>query len=126
MAINMKNKNANYLATDLSPSMINLTKKNLMSNLSHYESKLSFEDWLVKNKLHLMVANAEQPLTKPKQITSKFDRIICNCVLMLTEDASKMLKNLYSEAESGCLLGISVWGDKNNNNLMNSIRESYL
>lgn len=56
----------------------------------------------------------------------KYDRIICNCVLMITASAEKMLRNLYSHAEKGCLLGVSVWGNKNNNNLMTSIRESYI
>lgn len=37
-----------------------------------------------------------------------------------------MLTNLHKEAEKGCLLGVSVWGNKDNNNLMTSIRESYL
>ena len=31
---------------------------------------------------------------------------------MITENAEKMLKNLYSEAKSGCLMGITVWGDR--------------
>lgn len=33
-------------------------------------------------------------------------------VMMLTENADKMLANFYNEAKSGCLLGVSVWGDK--------------
>jgi len=41
---------------------------------------------------------------------------------MITENAEKMLSNLGKEAEKGCLLGVSVWGDKNHNNLMTSIR----
>lgn len=40
----------------------------------------------------------------------KFDRIICNMVLMLTETPEKMLKSLYDQAEEGCLLGVAVWG----------------
>lgn len=84
IAINIKNPNANYLATDLSPQMVEMTKKNLKKNLELYDSKLSFEQWLEKNKIHIMVSNAEQPIQKPKAITGKFDRIISNCVLMLT------------------------------------------
>ena len=48
----------------------------------------------------------------------KFDRIICNCVLMLTPDPIKMLTNLYNNAKPGCLLGVSVWGSKEQNNLV--------
>jgi hypothetical protein len=69
-----------------------------------------------------MAANAEEPLKKPSHISSKFDRIICNCVLMLTENAGKMLKNLSDEAERGCLLGVSVWGAKSQNYVMTSAK----
>ncbi len=37
-----------------------------------------------------------------------------------------MLRNLHQYAEKGCLLGVSVWGNKDNNNLMTSIRQAYL
>ena len=55
-----------------------------------------------------------------------FDRIICNCALMITEDARKMLKNLHKHAQPGCLFGVNVWGNKNNNNLMLAIRDAIL
>lgn len=58
IAVNMKDPDANYLATDLSPNMINLTKENLKANLKLYDSKLSFEDWLKKNKIEIFEANA--------------------------------------------------------------------
>lgn len=45
---------------------------------------------------------------------------------MLTADAEKMLRNLYDCAAPGCLMGVSVWGDKNKNNLMTSIRSSII
>jgi hypothetical protein len=38
-------------------------------------------------------------------------------VLMLTTNALKMLKNLYEQAGEGCLLGVSVWGDKQYNTI---------
>ena len=37
-----------------------------------------------------------------------------------------MLKNLYDSAAPDCLMGVSVWGDKKNNNLMTSIRASII
>ena len=40
----------------------------------------------------------------------KFDRIIANLVAHIVPDAVKMMKNLWEKAESGCLLGVSVWG----------------
>jgi hypothetical protein len=67
--------------------MVSLTKANLQKNLQLYDSKLTLEEWLIKNRLHIMVANAEEPLKKPPTMSSKLDRIICNCVLMLTENA---------------------------------------
>ena len=36
---------------------------------------------------------------------------------MLTPDPEKMLKNLYDHSVSGCLFGLSVWGNKLENNL---------
>jgi hypothetical protein len=35
---------------------------------------------------------------------------------MLTNDPKKMLKNLWESAEDGCLLGLTIWGDKAKNN----------
>lgn len=32
--------------------------------------------------------------------------------MMLTESADNMLANFYKHAKPGCLLGVSVWGDK--------------
>jgi 2-polyprenyl-3-methyl-5-hydroxy-6-metoxy-1,4-benzoquinol methylase len=72
-----------------------------------------------------MVGNAEEPLKKPQQFAdAKFDRIICNCVLMLTENAEKMLRNLHNEAKEGCLLGVSVWGSKQSNYMLTSTAEA--
>jgi hypothetical protein len=48
----------------------------------------------------------------------KFDRIICNLVLMLTEHPNIMLQNLASIASEGCLLGLTIWGDKKLSNFL--------
>lgn len=37
-----------------------------------------------------------------------------------------MLQSLYDQAEEGCLLGVTVWGDKNKNNYLDSVRISIL
>jgi hypothetical protein len=37
---------------------------------------------------------------------------------MITEDPFKMLKNFYEMADEGCLLGVTVWGDKTLSNLI--------
>ena len=59
MAVNMKNPNTTYLATDLSPKMVELARTNLNANLLLYDSKLSFDQWLQKNNIVLQCANAE-------------------------------------------------------------------
>lgn len=42
---------------------------------------------------------------------------------MLTQDPKKMLKNLYESAEEGCLLGLTVWGDRNKNNVFSLVED---
>lgn len=42
-------------------------------------------------------------------------------VLMLTEDPLKMLTSFYEQAEEGCILGLSVWGDKH----LNFVQEEF-
>ena len=54
----------------------------------------------------------------------KFDRIICNLVLMLTEDPVKMLTSFRQSATEDCLLGLSVWGDKSRNNFHGQISDT--
>ena len=51
-------------------------------------------------------------------VPHKFDRIIANLVLMLTEDPVKMMKNFHSMAQEGCLLGLTIWGDKQQSNFV--------
>lgn len=45
---------------------------------------------------------------------------------MITSDPLKLMKNLYSYAKPGCLFGLSVWGNKEKNTLMNAIRQSII
>ena len=59
-----------------------------------YESKLTYEEWLAKNKAVIRTGNGEEPFKEEM----KFDRIICNMVLMLTENAENMLNNLGNSA----------------------------
>lgn len=37
-----------------------------------------------------------------------------------------MLTNLHRHAAAGCLFGVSVWGNKTENNFMSAIREAIL
>ena len=71
--------------------------------------------------LCLKAQNGEEPFNSEY----KFDRIIGNMVLMLTEDPEKMLKNLYDHADEGCLLGISVWGDPSLNEIQSILNDLF-
>ncbi len=42
---------------------------------------------------------------------------------MLTTDPGKMLRNLWDLAEDGCLMGLTVWGDKNKQNLFSFVED---
>lgn len=37
---------------------------------------------------------------------------------MITEDPLKMLKNLHELAAPGCLMGVTIWGEKSKSNLL--------
>jgi hypothetical protein len=58
--------------------------------------------------------NGEEPIEK----LAKYDRIICNLVLMITEDPEKMLNNLFKVSSDDCLLGVTVWGSKAESNML--------
>ena len=120
LGLQFKRPECSYLASDLASNMVKLAQKNLENNFNKYESKLSYKEWLNKNNLSFKVLNAEEPIEN----TKPFDRIICNNVLMITSDARKMMTNLYNHSKPGCLFGVNVWGDKNQNNLMIAMRDS--
>lgn len=100
--------------------MVEQAKINLKQHFKKYQSQLSFESWCQQQNLKFDVLNAEEPIPH----STAFDRIICNCALMITSDAAKMMRNLYAHSRPGCLFGLSVWGSKEQNNLFSSIRES--
>jgi hypothetical protein len=37
---------------------------------------------------------------------------------MITANPVKMMKNLHSLAAEGCLMGVTIWGDKNLSNFL--------
>lgn len=43
---------------------------------------------------------------------------------MITEDPKKMLENLASVAAEGCLLGVTIWGDRKFSNFMTLTTEA--
>ena len=108
VAINMKQQNAIYLATDISPLMVDLAKQNVRKNYEIYDSKQSYDDWLKNINVEFKVANGEEPIVASNK--EKFDRIICNFGLHLTEDPAKMLQNFYNISTDDCLVGVSIPG----------------
>lgn len=121
-AMDRKRKECQYLASDIASNMVEKSKDNLRQHFLKYESKLTFEEWCQKQNLHFQVLNAEEPIPKVKP----FDRIFCNLALMITPDPLKLLKNMHCHAAKGCLFGVSVWGNKEQNTLFNAIRESLI
>lgn len=79
-ALDIKKAATSYLATDLSDDMIEMAHSRLKANLQKYQSSLTYEDWLKSHNLSVRVANGEEPFNSE----AKFDRIICNMVMMLT------------------------------------------
>ena len=60
--IDMKQPEAQYVATDLSPAMLKKANERLKSNFEKYDSKLTLEEWMKKHKLILKEANGEEPV----------------------------------------------------------------
>ena len=48
-----------------------------------------------------------------------------NLVIMIVPDPEKMLQSLTQVAEKGCLMGITIWGDFEKNNLLNMVYKCY-
>lgn len=76
---------------------------------------------MISHNLTLMVSNAEEKI----ESSFKFDRIIANLVLHITENPIKMLTNLYEMAEDGCLLAVSIIGKEELNDLRCYLPEAY-
>ena len=55
----------------------------------------SYEEWSKLHNIQFKVHNGQEAVEVPY----KFDRIICNLVLMITENPQKMLTNLHSMAQ---------------------------
>ena len=108
LALGLKKEGCSYLASDLSPVMVEQSKSNLRNHFQRYQSKLCFEEWCAKQNIAFDVVNAEQPIPSSKP----FDRIICNLALMITPDPKKVLSNLHAVSKPGCLFGVNVWGNK--------------
>lgn len=113
--VSLKPHGCTYLATDLSEKMVEMAR----DYLSAFTQKMGFSEgldkWMERQRLDICPHDGE---CVPK-LSHKFDRIICNLVLMNTSDAHKMMTSMHEVAEEGCLLGVTVWGDRKLSNFMN-------
>ncbi len=94
--------------------MISMCRKFLSDHNTKIGVTDDLETWLTKQNIQIKLVNGE----KNSDVPYKFDRIICNLVLQIAEDPVKMLKNFYDLAQPGCLLGLTVWGDKKSSNFL--------
>ena len=113
-AVSQKPTEATYLATDLSENMVKTAELFIADHIKKFGVTTSPQEWLAKHNIKFQVHNGEEILESPY----KFDRIICNLVLMITEDPHKMLRSLHSLSQEGCLLGVTIFGDKAKHNFM--------
>lgn len=58
-ALQLKPQETPYLASDLTPKMIDHANQYLQGLLTQYDSKLSYEQWLNKHNVTIKVANGE-------------------------------------------------------------------
>lgn len=110
--IDQKPQETQYVATDLSPAMIAKAEERLRKNFEKYDSKLTFEEWTKKNNFILKQVNGEDLIEE----FGKFDRVICNLVLMLTVNPRTMLTNAHKTTTEDALMGVTIWGDKTKSN----------
>jgi ubiquinone/menaquinone biosynthesis C-methylase UbiE len=113
--LSLKNEECTYLATDLSEKMVEMSRNYLASYTYKLGLQDNFDKWMERQRLEMGVHDGEC-MFKPAH---KFDRIICNLVLMNTADAHKMMQAMHEVADEKCLLGVSVWGDKKSSNFLN-------
>lgn len=114
-AIDIKSPSTQYVASDLSQAMIKKSEQRLRANFEKYDSKLTFEEWLQKHRVVLKEMNGEQLLPD----FGKFDRVICNLVLMLTTNPKAMLESIHSNTTEDVLMGITIVGDKEKSDFFN-------
>lgn len=113
--LSLKPDNCTYLATDISEKMVEMSRNYLSAYIHKIGVTDNLDKWMERHRLEIGVHDGEMSF-KPAY---KFDRIICNLVLMTTINAQKMMNSMHEVADEGCLLGVSVWGDKKSSNFMN-------
>lgn len=100
--------------------MTAIAKEEVAKYIAKMGVTASVDEWMKDQQLEIRTANGEEPI----ESEYKFDRMIANLVLMLTENPIKMLRNLGQMAEKGCLLGVTIWGDKSKSNFLTILKEA--
>lgn len=94
--------------------MVAKAETKLKKQLDLFRSQFTAKEFLEENKVVLKAWDGELPV----EGYGKFDRVVCNLVLMLTNDAKKMLKSIHESCAEGAKLGITIWGNKASNNFL--------
>jgi SAM-dependent methyltransferase len=110
--VGIKSEESTYLATDISDKMIESTRSSLTTSLKRLGVSDSLDKWMERQKIEIGVHDGESPFKS----SYKFDRIIANLILSATPDPRKMMTSFREVSEEGCLLGVSIWGDKTKGN----------
>lgn len=113
--LSLKPSGCTYLATDISQKMVELSRSYLANFTHRLGVTESIDKWLERQRLEIGVLDGEVTF-KP---IHRFDRIIANLVLSSTCNPQKMLNSLHEVAEEGCILGVSILGDRKSNNFFN-------
>ena len=90
-AISSKRKESQYVATDLSPEMVAKAETKVRKQLDLYRSPLTTKEFLEENKVILKACDGEEPFDG----YGLFDMVVCNLVLLLTNDRKKMLRSIH-------------------------------
>lgn len=118
--IGLKPEDCTYLATDLSEKMIESARHFLGNYIHRLGVSDNIDKWQERQRLEIGVHDGESSF----KTVHKFDRIIANLVLQTTPDPKKMMTSLREVSEEGCLLGVSIWGDRSQNNFFTLPLES--
>ena len=108
----IKPEEATYLATDISDKMVETTRNCLSTYLHRLGVTDSLDKFMERQRLEIGVHDGESSF----KTVHKFDRIIANLILSVTPDPRKMMTSLREVSDEGCLLGVSIWGDRTKGN----------
>ena len=75
--------------------------------MSKIPKEIPLSDYCKFNNFVLRASDGQKTI----QPEGPFDRIVCNLVLMITENPHEMMRTFYRQAKEGCILGVTVIGN---------------